>query len=334
MAQGYQILKRLKRLRQKKALRDLVAEAKLSSDDLILPYFVKEGRDIKEPISSFPDVWRLSIDNLLKELEHLTPLGINAVLLFGIAEKKNTRASYAYDDKGIIQKALREIKKNFPQLVTISDVCLCGYTDHGHCGILKKGKDGKLQIDNDETLKVLEKIALSHAYAGVDFVAPSGMIDYQVAAIRHALDREGFGDVGILSYSVKYCSSFYGPFREALDSSPQFGDRKTYQMDYRNCNEALREIAEDIKEGADIVMVKPALCYLDIISRIKERFNIPLACYNVSGEYVMIKTWAKKDKNLEKAIFLEVLTAMKRAGADLIITYYAKEIAEILKENV
>ena len=317
---------RLRRLRKNNTIRDWVSETQLHPKDIILPYFIVEGKGVKEPIKSMPGVYHLSIDNLIKNIDEIRKMGIQAILLFGIPKFKDNLGSQAYKKDGIVQRAIKAIKKEFKDLIVITDVCLCGYTSHGHCGIVKGGR-----IDNDETLKVLSKVALSHAEAGADFVAPSAMMDGQVRAIRESLDNGGFKDVGILAYSAKYASNFYGPFREALDSAPQFGDRKSYQMDYRNSDEALREIKQDIDEGADIVMVKPALSYLDIIHRAKKSFNVPLAAYNVSGEYSMIKKASGGDKIKERDLALEVLTSIKRAGADLIITYHAKEVAKWLR---
>lgn len=318
---------RLRRFRISPAIRDLVSETKLSVSNFILPYFVIEGRNKKEAINLFPGVYRLSIDNLIKDINEAKSLGIKAILIFGASKKKDARGSSAYSNGGIVQKALREIKKKIKDITVITDVCLCSYTSCGHCGIVK----GK-QVDNDSTLRILAKVALSHARAGADFVAPSAMMDGQVKIIREALDKNGFNKVGILGYSAKYASNFYGPFREALGSSPKFTDRKAYQMDYRNSDEAMLEIGQDIKEGADIVMVKPALAYLDIIQRAKETFNLPIAAFNVSGEYSLIKEGAKKGIVDERGIILEILTAIKRAGADLIITYHAKEAAKWLKQ--
>lgn len=316
----------LRNLRKNPAARDLVAETKLAAGDLIMPYFVIEGKNKKEKISSLPGIYRLSVDNLIRDIEQIKVLGINTVLIFGVSKKKDLSARSAYEKDGIVQKAVSEIKKTIKDITVITDVCLCGNTTHGHCGIVKGG-----EIDNDSTLPVLAKIALSHAKAGADFVAPSAMMDGQVKTIRAVLNKNGFSHTKILGYSAKYASNFYGPFREALGSSPQFGDRKTYQMDYRNSDEALLEVAQDIKEGADIVMVKPALAYLDIITRVKENFSgIPLAAFNVSGEYALVKEGAKKRIVDEKNITLEILTAIKRAGADLIITYHAKEAAKWL----
>jgi porphobilinogen synthase len=326
---------RLRRLRRNSLTRGIVSQTKISASNLVMPYFVIEGSNKNEPIKSMPGISRLSIDNLVKDIKEAKDLGIKAGLIFGVCDKKDKFGREAYSETGIVQKAVRAIKSNIKDFLVITDVCLCGYTSHGHCGIIKsqnpKVKSQNRIIDNDKTLKVLAKIALSHAYAGADFVAPSAMMDGQVKAIREALDKNGFRDTGILAYSAKYASNFYGPFREALDSTPEFGDRKTYQMDYRNADEALREIQEDINEGADIVMVKPAMSYLDIIYRAKEKFNIPLAAYNVSGEYSAIKKLSQGDKLKEKDLALEVLTSIKRAGADIIITYHAKEAARWLK---
>ena len=316
---------RLRRLREKKAVRDWVGETKLRVSDIILPYFAVEGEGIKRPISSMPGIYHLSIDELIKDIQKIE--GIKSILLFGIPGKKDAKASGAYREDGVIQKAVRLIKKKYKDLIIITDVCMCAYTSNGHCGVIKNNR-----IDNDETLEVLAKIVLSHAEAGIDFVAPSAMMDGQVGRIRESLDKNGFKDVGILGYSAKYASNFYGPFREALDSAPQFGDRKTYQMDYRNSYEALREIDCDIKEGADIVMVKPALAYLDIIYRAKQKFSVPIAAYNVSGEYSAIKSLSAGDPDKEKKLALEVLTSIKRAGADLIISYFGKDIAGWLRE--
>jgi len=320
---------RLRRLRQSANLRDWISQTRLSPKDIILPYFVAEGRNVKKEIKSMPGVYHFSIDNLLRDISEAK--GIRSILLFGIPKTKDGIGSQAYRDDGIVQKAIKAIKREFSakggfasgekNLIVITDVCLCGYTTHGHCGIVKGDK-----IVNDETIKVLAKTALSHTQAGADIVAPSAMMDGQVRAIREMLDKDGFDDTGILAYSAKYASSFYGPFREVLDSTPQFGDRKSYQMDYRNSDEALREIKQDIDEGADIVMVKPALAYLDIIYRAKQKFNVPIAAYNVSGEYSMIKKLSDGDKIREEELVLEVLASIKRAGADLIISYFGKEV--------
>jgi porphobilinogen synthase len=333
---------KLRRLRRNSLIRGIVSQTRISASDFVMPYFAVRGRNKKETIKSMPGIYRLSIDNLLKDIREARGLGIKAVLIFGIPVKKDEYAKEAYNEDGVVQKAIKAIRKDIGDIIIITDVCLCGYSSHGHCGIVKKLKvksqkskvQTKIQsfyIDNDETLKILAKIALSHAEAGADFVAPSAMMDGQVRAIREALDKNGLYDTGILAYSAKYASNFYGPFREALDSCPQFGDRRTYQMDYRNSDEALREIQEDINEGADIVMVKPGLAYLDIIYRAKEKFNIPLAAYNVSGEYSAVKKLSQGDKVKEKDLTLEVLTSIKRSGADIIITYHAKEAAGWLR---
>jgi len=346
---------RLRRLRKNENLRKLFSETKLSISDFVMPYFVIEDKNVKQEINSMPGIFRYSIDQLLKEVEEIYKLGVLSVLLFGVPNIKDEIGSYAYSKDGIVQKAIKAIKKEIPDIVVITDVCLCSYTIHGHCGILKKRSRSIVNsprsminsqqkkkrglwpvdhgpIDNDATLEVLAKIALSHAEAGADIVAPSAMMDGQVQAIRKILDKSGFKNVAIMSYSAKYASSFYGPFREAADSSPKFGDRKSYQMNYCNIKEALREIETDINEGADIVMVKPALSYLDVIRAIKEKFNVPLAAYNVSGEYSMVKAAAQKNWLDEKSVALEILTSIKRAGADIIITYWAKDVAEWVKE--
>jgi porphobilinogen synthase len=301
-----------------------------------MPYFVRAGKKLRQPIKSLPGIFRLSEDELLKDVENLKTSGINAIILFGIPRDKDDNATNAYDEKGIIQRAVASLKKNFSDLAVVTDVCLCAYTNHGHCGILKtqdarrKTQDEPF-IDNDKTLKVLARVALSHARAGADIVAPSSMMDGQVEAIRGGLDANGFKDTAIMGYSAKFASNFYGPFREAADSAMEFGDRKSYQMDFRNSAQALREIELDIQEGADIVMVKPALAYLDIIAKAKEKFSLPLAAFNVSGEYAMVKGYAQGNRETEKALALEVLSAIKRAGADIIISYWAKDAARWLK---
>jgi len=327
---------KLRKFRSNAQIKDLFSQTQILAKNLIMPYFAITGRNKREPIKTMPGIYRLSSENLIQDINEIRGLGIKAILLFGIAQKKDALGTEAYSRDGIVQKTIKAIKKEIKDIIIITDVCLCGYIDHGHCGIIKKIKPERksqngFMVDNDETLKILAKIALSHAEAGADFVAPSAMMDGQVKAIREALDNNGFRDTGILAYSAKYASNFYWPFREALDSRPQFGDRKTYQMDYRNSDEALREIEQDINEGADIVMVKPALSYLDIIYRVKEKFDVPLVAYNVSGEYSLIKSAAGKDLVNEKDIVLEILTSIKRAGADLIITYHAKEAAKWLK---
>lgn len=316
---------RLRRLRRNKALRALVRETKVEVGDLVYPLFVVEGSKIKQKISSMPGLYRLSNDLLPKEVEEIARLGIPAVILFGIPQKKDEVGSLAYHPKGVIQQAIRAIKKTTTELLVITDVCLCEYTSHGHCGVVVDG-----YVDNDKTLGLLAKTALSHAEAGADIVAPSDMMDGRVKAIRQALDGNGFQDIPILAYAAKYASYFYGPFREAAESAPQFGDRRSYQMDPPNWREALREIEQDIVEGADIVMVKPALPYLDVIRKVRDTFNHPLAAYSVSGEYAMVKAAAKQGWLDEKGLVLEMLTAIKRAGADIIITYYAKEAASWL----
>ena len=333
---------RLRRLRKSSGLRRMVRETSLSPDDLIMPYFVVPGRKVGKGIESMPGVMHFSIDNLIKDAKETGSLGIPAILLFGIPEEKDEKGSKAYSEKGIVQQAIRNIKKEVPDIVIITDVCLCSYTSHGHCGVLKRSRrqaagsssgNKNLEIDNDATLKVLAKVALSHARAGADIVAPSAMMDGQVKVIREILDKNNFIDAAIMSYSAKYASSLYGPFREAADSTPQFGDRKTYQMDPANVEEALREVRMDIEEGADIVMVKPALSYLDVIYRVKQQFGCPVSAYSVSGEYSMIKEASRENWLNEKQVVLEILTGIKRAGADMIVTYYAKEAASWLIAN-
>jgi len=319
-------INRLRRLRKNENIRRLVRETHLSVDNLIYPIFVEDGVNIIKEIPSMPGIFRYSIDNLSKELDEVVELNIPAILLFGIPSYKDEIGSDTFNDEGIIQRAIRYIKQNYPQLYVITDVCFCEYTSHGHCGVLHNH-----DVDNDATLENTKKQVISHAKAGADMVAPSGMMDGVVKAIREALDSAGYYDIPIMSYSAKYASSYYGPFREAADSTPAFGDRRTYQMDIGNRLEALREVALDIEEGADIVMVKPALAYLDIIREIKNNFNIPLAAYNVSGEYSMIKAAGKLGWIDEKKVMLETITAIKRAGADIIITYFAKEIAKMIK---
>ena len=316
---------RLRRLRKNATLREMFRETHLHRSDFIYPLFVVEGSGVKNEISSMPGQFQMSVDNILRECEELQKLGLNSILLFGIPADKDEVGSGAYDENGIIQKALRAIKKDFPSMVAIADVCLCEYTSHGHCGVIENG-----DVQNDATLELLVKEALSHARAGADIIAPSDMMDGRIGAIRDALDRDGFPDTPIMAYSAKYSSAFYGPFREAAESAPQFGDRKSYQMDPPNSDEAIREIALDIQEGADIVMVKPALSYLDIIRRAKDEFNMPIAAYNVSGEYSMVKAAAANGWLDGERVMLEVLTSIKRAGADVIITYFAKEAARIL----
>lgn len=316
---------RLRRLRKTSILRDMFRETHLTRDDFIFPLFVAKGEKIKREISSMPGIFQLSIDNVLRECEELSKLGISAVLLFGIPDFKDETGSSGYAANGIVQKASREIKQNFPEMLVITDVCLCEYTSHGHCGVIENEF-----VQNDATLTLLAKQALTHAESGADIIAPSDMMDGRVAAIRKILDENGFTETPIMAYAAKFASAFYGPFREAAESAPQFGDRKSYQMDYGNSTEAMREIALDIQEGADIVMVKPALAYLDIIRRARENFNSPIAAYNVSGEYSMIKAAAEKGWIDGERVMLESLTAIKRAGADVIITYFAKEAAKLI----
>jgi len=316
---------RPRRLRRTENLRSLVRETHLTVNDLIYPLFICEGKNIKQEIKSMPEVYRFSIDKALEDIKEAVELGIKAVLLFGIPDKKDEVGTSAYIEKGIIQRAVRKIKEKFPELIVITDVCLCEYTSHGHCGIIKNG-----EVDNDLTLEQLARTAVSHAKAGADIVAPSDMMDGRVGRIREALDSAGFTNVAIMSYSVKYCSAFYGPFREAADSAPKFGDRRSYQMDPANSREALREAYLDIEEGADIIMVKPAMPYLDIIKMLRQEFNYPVAAYQVSGEYAMIKAAGKLGYLDEDRILWESLISIKRAGADLIITYFAKKVAERL----
>lgn len=312
---------RMRRFRRTPRIRELIRETVLRPKDFVYPIFVKEGISQREPIGMMPEQFRLPIRDVVAEGRNVSSVGISAVILFGIPQNKDEGGSSAYDKNGIVQQAVRALKRELgEELIVITDICLCQYTSHGHCGIVSEGK-----ILNDPTLKILEKIAVSYAEAGADIVAPSGMMDGQVGAIREALDRSGYTDVAIMAYAAKHSSCFYGPFREAAYSAPAFGDRGSYQMDYANPNEALRETELDIKEGADIVMVKPALAYLDLIYRVKTRFGLLTAAYSVSGEYSMIKAAAEKGWLDEKSAVLEVLTAIKRAGADLIITYYAKQ---------
>jgi porphobilinogen synthase len=317
---------RLRRLRKTEALRDMFRETSLSPADFIYPLFIVEGENVKKEISSMPAQFQLSVDNALRECEQLVKLKINSIILFGIPNEKDEVGSGAYADDGIIQKAIRAIKQQFPQMIVITDVCLCEYTSHGHCGVVEDG-----YVHNDKTLELLTKEAVSHAQSGADIIAPSDMMDGRIDAIRKALDANGFSDTPIMAYSAKYSSGFYGPFREAAESTPQFGDRKTYQMDFGNSDEALREIALDIQEGADIIMVKPALSYLDVIRRAKDNFNMPICAYNVSGEYSMVKAAAQNGWLDGEKVMMEVLTSIKRAGADVIITYFAKEAAELLQ---
>ncbi len=319
---------RPRRLRQHDAFRRMIRETVLSADDLIIPLFAIEGKGVKNPISSMPGQYQLSIDNIVKAAKTAYDLGIPAMMLFGIPDKKNPLGTGAYAKKGIVQKAIRSIKEKVPDIALITDVCLCQYTDHGHCGVVV----GQA-IDNDATLDLLAKTALSHADAGADMVAPSDMMDGRVAKIRRCLDEDGFSNVPVMSYAAKYCSAFYGPFRHAADSAPKFGDRRTYQMDPANALEAVREVTLDIEEGADIIMVKPALSYLDIICRIREEIDLPIAAYNVSGEYAMIKAADKAGWIDGKKVMMESLVSIKRAGADMILTYFAIEAAKEIKNG-
>ncbi len=319
---------RPRRLRKNEAFRKLIRETALSANDFISPLFVVPGKDVKNPVASMPGVFQQSADLLVKEVQRLKSLGIPAILLFGIPEKKDETASGAFAKDGIVQRTVRRIKEKCPDILVVTDVCLCEYTSHGHCGVIEKG-----DVDNDSTLEVLAETALSHARAGADMVAPSAMMDGQVGAIREALDESGFESLPVMAYSAKYASSFYGPFREAAESAPQFGNRKSYQMDPANSDEAIREMTLDVSEGADIIMVKPALPYLDIIRRAKEEFDLPVAAYNVSGEFAMIKAAAKMGWIDGELAMMESLTAIKRAGADIIITYFAGEAAELLRKG-
>ena len=316
---------RPRRLRRNERLRGLIRETAISTKDLIYPLFVGPGKDKATPVSSMPGIAQLSVDRAVKECQEADSLGIPAVILFGIPERKDASGSEAYSDSGAVQQAIREVKEKVSDLVVITDVCLCEYTDHGHCGVVKGG-----DVDNDSTLELLAKEALSHAKAGADIVAPSDMMDGRVGAIRKILDQNGFQQVAIMAYAAKYASGFYGPFREAAESTPQFGDRRSYQMDPGNSDEALREVELDLREGADIVMVKPAMAYLDIVYRVKQKFGYPVAAYNVSGEYSMIKAAGRNGWIDEKRIMMELLLSIKRAGADMILTYFAKDVAREL----
>lgn len=317
---------RMRRIRENKILREMTKETSLEISDFIYPLFVVEGENIKKEIPSMPDCYHFSIDKLEDEIKEIVDLGIRAVILFGIPNKKDDHGSEAYAEDGIIQKAVRKIKKINKDLLVITDVCMCEYTDHGHCGIL----DENGQVLNDETVSYIAKIALSHAKAGADIIAPSDMMDFRIKAIRKILDENNFKNIPIMAYSAKYASNFYGPFREAADSAPSFGDRKSYQMDYHNSNEAMREIALDLEEDADFIIVKPALSFLDIIQRTKDDFNTNIVAYNVSGEYSMVKNAIKMGLVKEEIIY-EILISIKRAGAKMIITYHAKEMAKRLK---
>jgi porphobilinogen synthase len=316
---------RPRRLRRNETLRQLIRETTLTPGNLIYPLFVGPGTDVVRPVSSMPGIAQLSVDRAVLEGREAAALGIPAVIAFGIPENKDPVGSEAYIGDGVVQQAIKAIKQAVPTLLVVTDVCLCEYTDHGHCGVIKDGA-----VDNDSTLELLAKEALSHAQAGADIIAPSDMMDGRVGAIRRALDNHGFDQIPIMAYAAKYASGFYGPFREAAESTPQFGDRRSYQMDPANADEALREVALDIQEGADIIMVKPALAYLDIIYRVKQKFGYPVAAYNVSGEYSMIKAAGINGWIDEERIMLEVLFSIRRAGADMILTYFAKQLARAL----
>lgn len=322
-------MNRTRRLRKTENIRRLVREHKLSVDDLIYPLFIEEGENIETEIVSMPGIKRFSLDTISKELDEVVSYNIPAILLFGIPKEKDEIGSETWNDKGIIQQAIRFVKKNYPSLYVITDVCFCEFTSHGHCGIIHQN-----DVDNDATLVNIAKQVISHAKAGADMVAPSGMMDGMIATIREALDNSGHVNLPIMSYAVKYASAFYGPFRDAADSAPSFGDRRTYQMDPANRDEGLREATFDDQEGADILMVKPALSYLDIIRDLKNNFDRPIACYNVSGEYAMIKAAGEKGWIDEERVMMESLLSMKRAGADIIITYFAKAVAKVLNRGI
>ncbi len=325
---GTEPFRRLRRTRMTEALRSMVRETELSKNDFIYPLFVVDGKDFKKEISSMQGVYQMSVDHIVRECVEVKKLGIPAVILFGIPKEKDEVGSGAYDEHGVIQQAIQAIKKEVPELVVITDVCLCEYTSHGHCGVVRDN-----EIVNDESIELLAKEALTHAQAGADMVAPSDMFDGRVRAIRSTLDENGFTNLPIMSYAAKYASGFYGPFREAAESTPQFGDRRSHQMDPANSNEALREVEQDILEGADIVMVKPATPYLDIIRRVKDTFGMPTAAYNVSGEYAMVKAASKLGWIDGERVMMEMLTGIKRAGADMILTYFAKEASVYLDKH-
>lgn len=316
---------RMRRLRKSNAMRRLLRETSLSTDDLVYPLFIKQGEGLKKPIKSMTGCFHFSPDTVTDEAAEVAALGIPAVLIFGLPDKKDKTGSQAWAENGVVQRSIKEIKKAAPDLLVITDVCLCAYTDHGHCGVVKDGG-----VDNDATCELLARVALSHAQAGADIVAPSDMMDGRVRYIREALEANGFEDTAIMAYSAKFASAFYGPFRDAAESAPAFGDRKTYQMDPANARQALAEIALDIEEGADIVMVKPALCYLDIIHQARQRFDCPIAAYNVSGEYMMVNSAAQAGLLDKEQTMLEILHSIKRTGADIIITYFAKEVASLV----
>lgn len=316
---------RPRRLRANENIRRMVRENRLSVDDLVYPVFVCHGGGVALPIDSMPGIYRYSVDSLLRELEEIVKLKIPAILPFGLPAQKDEVGSEAYAEDGIIQQAVRSIKKEYPELTIITDVCLCEYTDHGHCGIIRDNN-----VMNDPTLELLARTAVSHAAAGADIIAPSDMMDGRVGAIRSALDKNGYVNIPVMAYSAKYCSAFYGPFRDAADSAPKFGDRRSYQMDPANSDEAMREVWHDIEEGADIVMVKPALAYMDVIRRVRDEFGCPVAAYNVSGEYSMVKAAARNGWVDERRIVMEILTGIKRAGADIVISYHARDAARWL----
>jgi len=319
---------RPRRLRKNESFRRMIRETTLSVDNLIYPLFVVPGQGVRRPIVSMPGVFQLSVDELIKEAREVLAARIPAIILFGIPDKKDDRASGAYAAEGIIQRAIKTLKDKVPDLMIIGDVCLCEYMSHGHCGLIRQG-----EVDNDATLELLARTALSQVQAGADMVAPSDMMDGRVAEIRQALDENGFEQIPIMAYSAKYASAFYGPFREAAESAPQFGDRKSYQMDPANVREAIREASLDMEEGADILMVKPALAYLDVIAKIREEFDLPVAAYNVSGEYAMVKAAAQQGWLDEEKVMMEMLLGIRRAGADLILTYFAKQAAALLQNR-
>jgi porphobilinogen synthase len=319
---------RPRRMRQSEAFRRMVRETRLSVDNLILPLFVVNGTDVKKPIPSMPDIFQLSIDYLVEAAQEAHQFGVPAVILFGIPDAKDPLATRAYAGDGVVQRAIQALKSKLPELAVITDVCLCAYTDHGHCGIVEGGR-----IENDATLDLLARMAVSHARAGADMVAPSDMMDGRVGEIRSSLDEDNLSHIPIMSYAAKYSSAYYGPFRDAAESAPQFGDRRTYQMDPPNIQEAIREVSMDVEEGADVVMVKPALAYLDVICRIRDEFDLPVAAYNVSGEFAMIKAAEQMGWLDGRSVMMETLTAIKRAGADMILTYFAVEAARCLNES-
>ena len=319
---------RLRRLRGSEPMRNMARETRLSPKEFVYPMFVTHGHGVREAIEPMPGCYQMSLDVMSEEVDEVASLGIPAVLLFGLPAEKDPLGTEGYDPEGIVQEAVRAIKKTSPEMLVITDVCMCEYTDHGHCGVIDNGR-----VDNDQTLELLGRTALTHVQAGADMPAPSAMMDGQVWAIRQALNRDGYEDTPVMGYAAKYASGFYGPFRVAADSTPQFGDRKSYQMDNANVRMAMREIESDIAEGADIVMVKPALAYLDVIKEAKERFDLPLAAYNVSGEYSMIKAASQQGWIDEKPVTTEVLTAIKRAGADIILSYHAKDMARWLRDE-